>query len=80
MFKMQTPTPAKLDQSAPIQDTSLLGHTGRSATSSDSMVGRRIKDMRRRSGLTQKQIAGRIGVSSCARRAQVSGSSPRTPA
>jgi transcriptional regulator with XRE-family HTH domain len=36
--------------------------SNRSPTSADGNVGRRIKDIRRNQGLTQKQVAGRVGV------------------
>jgi transcriptional regulator with XRE-family HTH domain len=55
MFKTQTPSVATQDESPFIQ-------AGRSATSSDTMVGRRIKALRLRSGQTQKQVAARVGV------------------
>ena len=44
------------------QEASPFGLGSRSATSSDGMVGRRIKALRLRSGLTQKQVAARVGV------------------
>jgi transcriptional regulator with XRE-family HTH domain len=62
MFKTQTPSPAMPGQSVAIQDGNPFGHAGRSTTSSDIMVGRRIKALRLRSGQTQKQVAARIGV------------------
>ncbi|WP_421994192.1 helix-turn-helix domain-containing protein [Roseococcus sp.] len=37
-------------------------HNNRAATSSDVMVGRRIKALRRKQRLTQKQVAQKIGV------------------
>ncbi|TCI00758.1 helix-turn-helix domain-containing protein [Roseococcus sp. SYP-B2431] len=36
--------------------------SNRSPTLDDGQVGRRMKDLRRKQGLTQKQIAGRVGV------------------
>ncbi|TCI00819.1 XRE family transcriptional regulator [Roseococcus sp. SYP-B2431] len=36
--------------------------SSRSPTHDDGKVGRRIKDIRRKLGLTQKQVAGRVGV------------------
>jgi transcriptional regulator with XRE-family HTH domain len=54
--------PTITEPSSAVPEGSHLVHAGRSATPSDSMVGRRIKDLRRRNGLTQKQVAARVGV------------------
>jgi transcriptional regulator with XRE-family HTH domain len=58
----KTPSPAMPALSMANKDGNPFGHTGRSATPSDIMVGRRIKVLRRRNGLTQKEVAARVGV------------------
>lgn len=57
---MHNPTPSRMTDHSPA--TAEAGYTVRSATSSDCLVGRRIKDLRRKNGLTQKQVAARVGV------------------
>ncbi|WP_165585395.1 helix-turn-helix domain-containing protein [Roseococcus sp. SYP-B2431] len=62
MSKTLMPSPAMPNQPLGNQGGIPFGHSGRSATSSDGMVGRRIKALRLRNGLTQKQVAARVGV------------------
>ena len=74
MSAMQASSPAISEQanssqrggprsSAPISgDGTCLGGSDRSAPSSDALLGRRIKDVRRKLGLTQKQVAASVGI------------------
>lgn len=55
-IRQQAAAPARTSE--PPLDTG----SNRLPTTADSNVGRRIKDLRRNQGLTQKQIATRVGV------------------
>jgi transcriptional regulator with XRE-family HTH domain len=58
-LRLQSSTPANTgSRTAPLSEVV----SNRSPTLDDGKVGRTIKDLRRRQGLTQKQVAGKIGV------------------
>jgi len=57
-LRLQSATPAPSQEGSAGQPDS----SSRSPTNDDGKVGRRIKEIRRNRGLTQKQVAGRVGV------------------